>query len=420
MRGSWNRPPLWSQDAKWRLKVALALRESGNATASDELLRRLQQNGADVPVDVGGDSVKPEAWLRRFAGVDQASIPVLQEWLQFLGSSRRTGTAAGGDPLLLSRWFHPTTQNKPVLDQMASLAQDLADSGRAPIPAAFPLMVKDRVAFRTLRGVHVLDAASGRLLWETPGEFSEDALIAGYRSPFDFDNGFAFRRMRGGMWRTDFTGGESGADGHPLTGLLYRNANFGLLASDGARLFVIEDDAVVMHGPAGTGFQLVGDSYENQRRTPGNRLAAYDLSTGREAWAIGGPANGESFDLPLAGNFFFGAPLVDGGELFVVGERDLDIRLYALDPDTRTRPLVAASGPFRRQNRAGPGPPLVDRPGRLFQRNSGLPHDGRLAGRRRSPRSLRLVDGPLRPAASRRRTPRTRTGRGVRPAFPAE
>ncbi len=169
MRGSWNRAPLWSQDAKWRLKVALALRESGNTTASDELLRRLQQNGADVPVDVGGDSVKPEAWLRRFAGVDQASIPVLQEWLQFLGSSRRTGTAAGGDPLLLSRWFHPTTQNKPVLDQMASLAQDLADSGRAPIPAAFPLMVKDRVAFRTLRGVHVLDAASGRLLWETPG-----------------------------------------------------------------------------------------------------------------------------------------------------------------------------------------------------------------------------------------------------------
>jgi outer membrane protein assembly factor BamB len=326
--------PFSSQDAKWKLKAALALRESGKNAASAELLRRLQQNGAEVPVDVGGDSVKPEAWLRRFAGVDQSSIPVLQEWLQFLGSSRRTGTAAGGDPLLLSRWFQPTTQNKPVLDQMASLAQDLADSGRAPIPAAFPLMVKDRVAFRTLRGVHVLDAASGRLLWETPGEFSEEALVAGYRSPFDFDNGIGFRRIRGGMWRTDFIGGESGADGHPITGLLYRNANFGLLASDGSRLFVIEDDAVVMHGPSGTGFQVVGDSYESQRRTPGNRLTAYDLATGREAWAIGGPANGESFDLPLAGNFFFGAPLVDGGELFIVGERDLDIRLYALDPDT--------------------------------------------------------------------------------------
>ena len=126
-------------------------------SASNDLLHGLQQNGADV--DVGGDPVKPEAWLRRFGSVDQSTVPVLQEWLQFLGSSRRTGTAAGGEPLLLSRWFHPTTQNKPVLDQMASLAQDLADSGRAPLPAAFPLMVKDRVAFRTLRGVHVLDAS---------------------------------------------------------------------------------------------------------------------------------------------------------------------------------------------------------------------------------------------------------------------
>ncbi len=218
----------------------------------------LQQNGADV--DVGGDPVKPEAWLRRFGSVDQSTVPVLQEWLQFLGSSRRTGTAAGGDPLLLSRWFHPTTQNKPVLDQMQSLAQDLADTGRSPIPTAFPLMVKDRVAFRTLRGVHVLDAATGRLLWETQGEFSEDALIAGYRSPFDFDNGgFAFRRMRGGMWRTDFSGGESAADGHPLTGLLYRNANFGLLASDGAQ-------AVRDRGRRGRDARSGGDRLPTRRR----------------------------------------------------------------------------------------------------------------------------------------------------------
>jgi outer membrane protein assembly factor BamB len=329
-----NATPAVAQDPKWSLKAALALRQSGKTKDSDELLRRLQPSGVESQVDVGGDSVKPEAWLHRFTGIDQSTIPVLQEWLQFFGSSRRTGTAAGGDPLLLSRWFQPTTQNKPVLDQLASLTQDLADSGRAPIPVGFPLMVKDRVAFRTLHGVHVVDATSGTLLWETPGEFSEESLIAGYRSPFDFDNGFAFRRMRGGMWRTDFSGSESAADGHPLTGLFYRNANFGLLASDGARLFVIEDDSVVMHGPAGTGFQLVGESYENPRRTPGNRLAAYDLATGREAWAIGGPANGESFDLPLAGSFFFGAPLIDGGELFVVGEHNLDIRLYALDPQT--------------------------------------------------------------------------------------
>ena len=129
-----NSAPAVMPDPKWGLKAALALRQSGKTKDSDELLRRLQPNGAELHVDVGGDSVKPEAWLRRVTSLDQATIPVLQEWLQFFGSSRRTGTAAGGDPLLLSRWFQPTTQNKPVLDQMASLAQDLADSGLCADP----------------------------------------------------------------------------------------------------------------------------------------------------------------------------------------------------------------------------------------------------------------------------------------------
>ena len=116
---------------------------------------------------------------------------------------------------------------------------------------------------------------------------------------------------------------------------MFRNANFGLLASDGTRLFVIEDDAMIMHGPGGSGFQPIVEGPEGERTMrPGNRLAAYDLSTGREVWSLGGQANGESFDLPLAGSFFFGAPLVDGGELYIVGERDLDVRLYAIDPES--------------------------------------------------------------------------------------
>ena len=400
-----------SQDPKWRLKVALALAAiRQHAAPATNFLHGLQQNGRPTSTSAA-TPVKPEAWLRRFG----RRRPIHR--------SRSAGMAAvpGKLPPHGDRGRRRSAAVVPLVP-----SDDAEQAGPRPngIAGARPGGHRTRAdsdgvsadgegprRFPHAAGVHVLDAATGRLLWETRAEFSEDSLIAGYRSPFDFDNGgFAFRRMRGGMWRTDFSSGESAADGHPLTGLLYRNANFGLLASDGARLFVIEDDAVVMHGPAGTGFQLVGDSYESQRRTPGNRLAAYDLATGRETWAIGGPANGESFDLPLAGSFFFGAPLVDGGELFVVGEQDLDIRLYALDPAHGPSPLVAASGPFGRQNRAGLGPSLVDRAGRVFERHSGLPDDRRLAGRRRSSRSFGAVDGSLRSAAARCRTPRARTG----------
>jgi outer membrane protein assembly factor BamB len=329
-----------ANDRKWCLKVALTLREAGNTAASDQLLRELPLGGPEGEIDLGGDSVQPNAWLRKLGEITPNSAPVLDEWLQFLGTPRRTGLASGGDPLLLSRWFHPTTQNKLVVDQLELLSQDLIDAGRAAIPTAFPLMVQDRIAFRTLRGVHVVDASTGRLLWETRPEIAEESLVNGTHSALDFEDRFAwaananpFRRFRG-RFSTDFVGGD-GADGHALTGLLNRNANFGLLASDGVRLFVIEDDAIVAHGPVGSGFQLVGEPLEGHRRTtPGNRLTAYALATGREAWTIGGPLNGESFDLPLAGHFFFGVPLVDGGDLFVVTEHDLDIRLYALDPAT--------------------------------------------------------------------------------------
>ena len=328
--------PPWSRDPKWRLKVALTLRESGNIAASDELLRQIRADGADGPIGVGGDSIKPDALLRQFPGSENVGSAVLDEWLQFQGNSRRAATPAGGDPLLLTRWSHASTQNKHVIDQLDSLSQDLTDLGRAAIPVAIPLTIKDRIAFRTLRDVHVVDAATGKLLWETRPQLSEDALIASRPLPFEFEDRWGgFRRFRGGPWSTEFIGGEGGADGHPLTGLLFRNPNFGLLASDGTRLFVIEDDAVIMHGPGGSGYQPIADIPEGQRTMrPGNRLAAYDLATGREVWSLGGQANGESFDLPLAGSFFFGAPLVDAGELFVVAERDLDVRLYAIDPES--------------------------------------------------------------------------------------
>jgi outer membrane protein assembly factor BamB len=328
--------PPWSHDAKWRLKVAFTFRESGNVAASDELLRQIRANGADGPIGVGGDSIKPDAIMRQFPGSENVGSAVLDEWLQFQGNARRAATPAGGDPLLLTRWSHAATQNKHVIDQLDSLAQDLADLGRAAIPVAIPLTIKDQIAFRTLRDVHVVDAATGKLLWETRPQVSEDALIAGRPLPFDFEERWGgFRRFRGGPWNTEFIGGEGSADGHPLTGLLFRNPNFGLLASDGTRLFVIEDDAVIMHGPGGTGFQPIADVTEGQpTMRSGNRLAAYDLATGRETWSLGGQANGESFDLPLAGSFFFGAPLVDAGELFVVAERDLDVRLYSIDPES--------------------------------------------------------------------------------------
>ena len=79
----------------------------------------------------------------------------------------------------------------------------------------------------------------------------------------------------------------------------------------------------------------------------------YDLETGRPLWEAGGPSNGEAFDPPLAGYFFFGPPVADGDDLFVVGEStsgetNKQIRLICLDPENRRSEVDAT----RRQRRS--------------------------------------------------------------------
>src|SRR5262249_32869935 len=131
-----------------------------------------------------------------------------------------------------------------------------------------------------------------------------------------------------------YVGGS--AEYHPLSNLIYRNANFGTVSSDGQRLFVLEDATVLSPRQPG---QMWGAWDNSQEHAPlANKLTAYDLATGRPVWEAGGESYGEAFDLPLAGHFFFGVPVADGGELFVIGELANEIRLYSLDPATG-RPL---------------------------------------------------------------------------------
>lgn len=59
--------------------------------------------------------------------------------------------------------------------------------------------------------MHVIDATTGKLLWETRPQVSEDAIVSGRPLPFEFEERWGgFRRFRGGggPWGTEFIGGE--------------------------------------------------------------------------------------------------------------------------------------------------------------------------------------------------------------------
>ncbi len=350
----WRARPGLTQSPVWRAKAALVLAQAGQ----EDLARTIfDVSAADAPAAagaLGGGSRSAARWLASSPRLADLAVAPLTEWPMFFGTPRRTGVAAGGEPLLLPRWRVAMTDRQPVQAQIEHLLDELVDQGSHPLPLIFPTMVGGKVVFRTFHGVQVVDAETGRPLWQTEELQSLEKLIAATGGQLEsaYGNGFFPRPMMRGV-RLANGGMSHGGVGEnmPLCHLLFRNANFGLTCSDGHRLFVVDDPLYFTNRQPGYPANWVDAS-----GTVGNtasRLAAYDLETGRPLWEVGGPSNGESFDPPLAGYFFFGAPVAEGDDLFVIGEStsgetNKQIRLICLDPGTGTvkwTQLVASADP---------------------------------------------------------------------------
>ncbi|MFG0333495.1 MAG: PQQ-binding-like beta-propeller repeat protein, partial [Maioricimonas sp. JB049] len=261
------------------------------------------------------------------AAIGPGRTPLLHDWPLPLGTATHTGIAAGDEPLLIPRWSVPLTNRYHVSSQIEDLMLDLHDSGRATIPVFATLSIEGRLAVRTYRGIAVYDVENGELIWENRFRFNAEQLLTGEVE--DSRSGTTAHRPQVNV---RFSGG--GHDQHPLTSFLFRNSATGWLSSDRERLFVIEDAAVLgtqnynyfwnrseAHDPLG-------------RDVSSNRLVAYDLESGRRLWQVGGTAMGETFDLPHAGTYFLGPPVIEGDDLFAIGEQDHEIRLFVLNPRT--------------------------------------------------------------------------------------
>ncbi|MBS0265352.1 MAG: PQQ-binding-like beta-propeller repeat protein [Planctomycetes bacterium] len=355
----WQARPALTQSAVWRAKAALALAQVGQTELAREIFD-LQK--VDVPATapaLGGGSRDAARWLASSPKLGGPLESPLTEWRMFFGSPRRTGVATGGEPLLLPRWQFHLSDRQPVRSQIEHLSQDLAEQGSHPLPLIFPSMVAGKVLVRSLHGVQVLDAETGRELWQTD-EFQPLERLIGALGGQDDDlrEGQIARIIGNRQVRivnnniVHMNGGFTQAEFHPVSHLLFRNANFGLVSSDGTRLFVVDDpQAFTLRQPGN--FNNWVDPNQPAPVSSSARLAAFDLESGRPLWEVGGNANGESFDPPLAGYFFFGAPVVDGDDLFIVGEStsgdsSKQIRLICLHPATgaiKWTQLIANSDP---------------------------------------------------------------------------
>ena len=329
----WRAKPELTQDRQWRLKSAFALRGAGLEEPAQELLAAAGTQG----LDLAGTRQVPTDWWQARSTPQGLDAGPQRDWPQFYGNPAHSARQQGGTPLLLPRWQHRLTQSESTHEQVTNLIEDMTDAQLPTIPVMNPVLVDGLLAVRTLYGVQVIEVATGRLLWSSLEEQPIDALVRQNGAAVEhnefFNGGMVVRQMMPG--NGNFGYAQGAGENSPLAHLLFRNANFGLVSSDGIRLFVLEDSQFLTNLQPGQHWGWGGMS--EKMFEVSTQLTAYDLRTGRPLWEVGGPAQGEELDPPLAGYFLFGPPVVDRGEMYVVGEatsgdRSGQIRLLCLDP----------------------------------------------------------------------------------------
>ena len=253
----------------------------------------------------------------------------LTDWPMMLGTASRRGAVVAGEPLLLSRWRIPMTNRQSVEDHVDSVVDELTSLGRVLTPTVHAISVNGLLACRTMGGgVQVIDLTSGKRIWRSEMRVAPETLIKASRTQRRTTMTF----INGRMVNQPTT---APADTDQVTNLLFRDAAWGTISSDREQLFMLEGHALNL----GTRVSYYSrfartnrDPYRRDWKT--NRIASYDLKTGRPRWSVGGPDHDEPFDPPMAGTYFHGAPTPSGDELFVVGERS--DRLYLMSLDRKT------------------------------------------------------------------------------------
>ena len=280
---------------------------------------RIRIGGKEAPLAGSDDAAL--AWLSTMVGaVAVAQMPGLDRWAMVRGNPARNAIAAGGEPLLSMRWRVPTSDHPYIEAMLQELRSDEEDHEQWMLPGVHPLVVNDVVLMRTTRNLLAVDFNSGKRLWEAPP--AEDPFEAMLSSGLQDQQGY---NGPGG-----YHPGQQIEQG--LRFRMFGDATYGTLSSDGECVFAIED--LQLETANGGRNMFVTGPHHNEESGPRafNRLAAYDIRTGRLKWHLGGSQ--EEFNLPLAGTFFLGPPLPLMDQLFVLGESRGEIRLIALDGKT--------------------------------------------------------------------------------------
>jgi outer membrane protein assembly factor BamB len=264
------------------------------------------------------------------------SRSTIYDWYLGLGGrADRNAQGVGGPPFFEKEWEQPlfVTQGSGRGSAVGWVeeALKLLDSRHLPALASFyPIAATANVPdkgptpfmiYRSHSGIHAVNIKTGKLEWEADMDWSLERMFAETQTVQGISQWQQMYRQM--AWPN----------------IVLENSVVGSLASDGQRVYCIDDLAVPPY---------VQNFYNNWGGAPqfpwGQKineamqhsvLYAFDLSTGKVLWRTGGPAGARDSHDPTKGelneSYFLGPPLALGGKLYVLTDKNQELRLVCLD-----------------------------------------------------------------------------------------
>jgi outer membrane protein assembly factor BamB len=318
-------------------KAVLAFRRTGEQAKAHQTWNRLSKK-APKGIQLGDQIVSLDRLQQELGKALLSDQPANQfEWPMFGGSPNRAAQGNGSAPFLQQEWNQPTwRQDKTKQGWIDPAVNKQSVERHLPVlPAMYPIAVTIQhngealplVIFRSFWGIHAVNLKNGKLEWESPSLVSIDFIIKENKE----QQLIQMNQMQGGPFQ-----GQVSA--------IFENSLLGCLSSDGTKVYAVDDLAVLPHpnqmmqmqmqfpGGGRPNFMAFDDAMHH------NRLQAFDLESGKLVWELGDRGSGSAGsdrELPdkneFQESFFLGAPLPLGDKLYVMNEKNGELRLICLD-----------------------------------------------------------------------------------------
>jgi outer membrane protein assembly factor BamB/tetratricopeptide (TPR) repeat protein len=347
-----SRPDAAKLPTKVLFKAALAYRRMGDLANSDKVWKMMADKAGRGDLAFGSRKVTLDQVRAEF---ERAATQIAQagqsDWWLFRGNPARNAQGVGGTAYLEPRWQYDmapvddfATDQQEQNQANRDIRKDIQKAfmgleGKPILPAFFPISANGKLLVRTYDGVHAVsirgeETADGR---KKPGEMlwiqqDKDGLHALIANPE--------KRLTLQGWSEFYLNQSMGP-----VGVFFENSTIGTLAHDGKNVYFVDDLAVPPHPSLiqqanfgnPTNYGKLNDDVQF------SRLKAVNLEDGKLQWTIGdhrkhlGKEKDDAAKDVVAGlefmdSYFLGPPLPLGGKLYVLVEKNTELRLLCLNP----------------------------------------------------------------------------------------